>query len=69
MWKRSKLRDELERTAFGKYVSIEPESGDFFVGATFDDAVNLALDAYPDRMTYTLRIGHRAALHLGALKQ
>jgi hypothetical protein len=38
-----------------------------FLGKTFDDAVNKAIDAYPDRLTHTLRIGHSAALHLGAL--
>jgi hypothetical protein len=63
----SRLREELERHYSGKYVSIEPVSGTYFLGETFDEAVNAAIDAFPDRLTYTLRIGHSAALHLGAL--
>ena len=59
------LREKLERTSFGRYVAIEPESGDYFIGDTFDDAVNAALDKYPDRLTHTIRVGHRAAFHLG----
>jgi hypothetical protein len=61
----SRLREEIEEKFQDKYVSIEPQSGDYFVGATFDEAVNAALDAHPDRLTYTLRVGHPAALHLG----
>lgn len=48
---------------------IEPESGAHFVGKTFDDAVNQAIDAYPDRLTHTLRVGHSTALHLGVMIQ
>ena len=54
---------------FGDFVAIEPESGDYFIGTTFDDAVNAALDKYPGRITHTIRIGHNAAIHLGVLKQ
>lgn len=63
----AKLRDRLEREFDGKYVCIEPQSGRHFLGDTFDDAVNAAIDEFPDRLTHTLRIGHAAALHLGVL--
>jgi len=63
----SHLRERLERTALGSYVSVEPQSGDYFLGKTFDDAVNQALDKYPDRLAHTIRVGQRAALHLGVL--
>jgi hypothetical protein len=63
------LREELERTHFGAYVCIEPASGEYFLGRSFDEAANAAMDAYPDRSTHTLRIGHAAALHLGVLVQ
>jgi hypothetical protein len=62
-----KLRAQLEQSNRGDFVCIEPESGEFFLGGTLDAAVNKAIDAYPDRLTYTLRVGHVAALHLGAL--
>lgn len=64
-----KYRAELEATHRGKFVCIEPASEDYFLGASFDEAVNKAIDAYPDRLTYTLRVGHAAALHLGVLRQ
>jgi hypothetical protein len=59
-----KYRAELEERHRGEFVCIEPESQDYFLGATFDDAINKAIDAHPDRLTYTLRVGHAAALHL-----
>ena len=53
----------------GEFACIEPESGECFLGKTLDEAVNKALDAYPDRLTHTLRVGHAAALHLGVMFQ
>lgn len=63
------LRGKLETSDHGKFVCIEPQSGEYFVGDTFDDAVNKAIDVYPDRLTHTLRVGHPAALHLGVMIQ
>lgn len=65
----SSLQKELEQTAFGRFVVIEPESGEYFLGNTFDEAVNAAIDKYPDRLTHTIRIGHTAAIHIGVLRQ
>ncbi|MCG8449288.1 MAG: hypothetical protein MI725_06885 [Pirellulales bacterium] len=62
-------RKSLEENHQGKFVCIEPESEDFFLGETFDEAVNQAIDAYPNRLTHTLRIGHRVAFHLGEMTQ
>ena len=62
-----KYRYALEENNRGDFVCIEPESGEYFLGGTFDDAVNKTIDAYPDRMTHTLRVGHKAALHLGVM--
>ena len=61
----SRLRQDLESCHWGEYVTVEPESGEHFIGATFDEAVNLALDVYPDRLTHTIRIGHAAAFYRG----
>ncbi len=63
------LRSKLEASDHGKYVCIEPLSGDYYVDETFDAAVNQAIDAHPDCLTHTLRIGHDAAIHLGVLTQ
>jgi len=63
----SQLRAELEQEHSGKYACIEPVSGSYFLGDTFDQAVNAAIDVFPKRLTHTLRIGHPAALPLGVL--
>ncbi len=65
----SRLREELEQKHSGKYACIEPVSGNYFIGDTFDQAVNAALDVFPQRLTYTLRIGHPAALDLGVVAE
>jgi len=62
-----RFREEFERKYHGKYLCIEPQSGSYFLGDTFDQAVNAAIDAFPDRLTHTLRIGHLTALHLGVM--
>jgi hypothetical protein len=62
-----KYRQTLERSHWGAFVCIEPESEEYFLGETFDDAVNQAIDAHPDCLTHTLRVGHAAALNLGVM--
>jgi hypothetical protein len=62
-----RYRQTLEKTHPGAFVCIEPQSGDYFLGRTFDEAVNQAIDAHPDRLTHTLRVGHDATFHLGVL--
>ncbi len=64
-----KYRTSLEKSDHGAFVCIEPESGDYFLGETFDEAVNKAIDVHPDRLTHTLRVGHDVALHLGVMFQ
>ena len=64
-----KYRAIIEKSNFGAFICIEPESGDYFLGQKFDDAVNQALDAYPERLSHTIRIGHHAAFHFRAMIQ
>jgi hypothetical protein len=61
------LRSDMERTNLGRFITIEPESGKYFLGDNFDEAVDAALDAFPDRLTFTLQIGQPTALHLGVV--
>jgi hypothetical protein len=49
-----------------EYVAIEPDSGDFFVADSFGKAVRDARTAHPDRISFVIRIGHDAAIHIGA---
>lgn len=64
-----KYRATLEENNHGAFVCIKPESEEYFLGATLDEAVNQAIDVFPDRLTHTLRIGYAAALHLGVMNR
>jgi hypothetical protein len=61
----SRLQAILEPAHIDEFVAIEPESGDYFLGKTLNEAARAARKTYPDRMTHAMRIGHRAALHFG----
>ena len=62
------LKQELEAEHMDRFVAIEPVSGDHFVADTFDAAVRAARKAYPTRISYTMKIGHRAAFHIGVMQ-
>lgn len=62
-----RLRASLECQAADKFVAIEPDSGDFFLGATFSESVMAAKAAHPGRISFVIRVGHEAALHLGGM--
>jgi hypothetical protein len=62
------LQAALESGHKDRYVAIEPESGEYFLGDTFDEAVRSARAKYPSRVSHTIRIGHRAAFSIGGLQ-
>ena len=59
------LRAVLEADHAGRFVAIEPVSGDYFLADTLDAAVRAARAKHPARLSHTVRVGHPAALHLG----
>jgi hypothetical protein len=61
------LKSDLESKHRDRFVAIEPESGEYFLGDTFDEAVKSARTKYPSRLSHTIRIGHGAAFHFGGL--
>ena len=61
------LQAELEAAHPDSYVAIEPESGEHFVADSFGEAVAAARATHPDRISFVIRIGHQAAIHLGGL--
>ena len=63
------LQNALESEHLNRFVAIEPESGEYFLGDTFDEAVKSARAKYPSRLSHTIRIGHRAAWYLGGMQQ
>ena len=62
----SELRSDLEKDRMHQFVAIEPDSGEHFVGDTLSLAIQAARKAYPDRISFALRVGHRRLVHLRA---
>ena len=60
-----RLKDQLEQSHRDKFVAIEPLSGDYFLAQTLSEAIGAARKAHPDRLAHGMRVGHRAAVHLG----
>jgi len=58
-----KLDRELRDQHHGKFIAIEVDSGDYFLGATMIDADTQARAQHPGKVFYVGRIGHRAAVH------
>jgi hypothetical protein len=63
----NQLQSDLESRHMDRFVVIEPESGEYFLGDTFDEAVKSARAMYPSRLSHTIWIGHRAAFHIAEL--
>lgn len=61
-----RLRHKMEPEHSGRFVAVEPESGEYFLADSFDDAVTAARIAYPTRLSHVLRVGYAAAFHVGA---
>ena len=62
-----RLQAELEAAHPNAYVAIEPESGEHFLADSFGRAVAAARSAHPEQISFVIRIGHAAAIHLGEL--
>lgn len=55
-----RLQADLEKEYLGRFVAIEVESGDYFVGETLTEADAKAREKYPDRVFYVVRVGRPA---------
>lgn len=64
----TELQRALESEHMNRFVAIEPDSGEYFLADTFDAAVRTAREKHPTRLSHTIRIGHRAAFHIGVLQ-
>ena len=57
-----RISEELKTDYRGKYVVIEVDSGDYFVGDTGVEAGKKARKKYPDKVFFQGKIGYRAAV-------
>ncbi|MBM3239143.1 hypothetical protein FJZ31_22850 [Candidatus Poribacteria bacterium] len=55
-----KLRNKLEPEYRGQIVAIEIDSEDYFLGASFVEAVKKAKKKYPDKLFYFVKVGFPA---------
>lgn len=60
------LRTFVEQDHMNEFVAVEPVSGEYFLGRTLSEAIGAARMKYPDRLSHAMRVGHKAAVHLGA---
>jgi len=56
-----RLKGDLESDHEGEIVAIHPESGDYFLGQTLNQADEKAYAKYPDVWLYFARIGSAEA--------
>ena len=67
----AKIYDELklqyEPSQNGKFLAIDIESKDTFIGNTSSEAVELAREAHPNKVFYVVKIGFSAAETLASL--
>ena len=63
-----RLKTRLEKSHHGMFVAVEPNSGDYFLGATLREAGAAARKAHPGNPAFIMRIGHKAAVHIGMLR-
>ena len=58
------IKDILEPELNNKFVSIEVDSGDYFIGDDAIEATNKARGKYPESVFFLVRIGHPAAFKM-----
>ena len=59
------LKSILEPQENGKFVSIEPESGEYFVAQTDVEAAIKGKEMFPERILFLMRIGFPTAHKIG----
>ena len=55
------VSQELEKTHFGRFIAIEVDSGEYFIGDTALEATRKAQARYPGKIFFLGRIGYRTA--------
>jgi len=50
-------KSEFESTNIGKYIAIDPNSSDYFIGDTRDEASKKARQTHPGVIVFTRKIG------------
>ncbi len=62
-----RLQSALEAAHRDEFLTIEPDSGDYFVGSTMREAIDAARTAHPGKISFVMRIGHAAVVEIGGV--
>lgn len=62
----NELKEKLEKENIGKFVAIEAESKDYFIGVTQTEATLKAKKKYPDKIFYMVKIGFPAVITMSS---
>ncbi|MBL8796919.1 MAG: hypothetical protein JNM56_23660 [Planctomycetia bacterium] len=62
-----RLKLAVEATHRDEFLTIEPDSGDYFIGRTMREAIDAARAAHPTKRCYVVRIGHAAVVEIGGV--
>ena len=60
-----KLKDLLEPQHTGKFIAIEPDSGNYFLGDKVAGVILAARNEMPDKRFYIARVGYPTAYKIG----
>jgi hypothetical protein len=60
-----KLKPILEPKENGKFVTIEVNSGEYFLGDSLLEALQQARQKYPDRLFHTIKVGAEGVFKMG----
>jgi hypothetical protein len=60
-----KLRGELEPENAGRFLAVDPDSENYFLGDTDVEALTAAREAMPDSLFYLVRVGYGTAHAIG----
>lgn len=62
---REQIKSHLAPSEKGKFVIIDIESGDYEIAADIITAADRLWERRPDAVAYGVKVGYKAALHLG----
>ena len=62
-----KLKEQLEKEHLGKYVAIDIETEEYFLGETLDEALTLARNKYPNKIFHSIKIGSEGVFKASGL--
>jgi hypothetical protein len=60
-----KLKALLEPVHIGKFLAVEPEAEQYFLGETAISALDAGREALPESIFYLMRVGYKAAHVIG----